>query len=188
MVLPLLLTKLMKLSDAVSGAILRIGELARPPLPSLCAMPESGAVPDREDGVLWAVQTKRRSLERRQWRRIGHPFFNVERKNNIRTCEVCGHFHLRHTICGHCYEKVKLETQQLQEAVQQKLGLQPVEREVALVYQGEPMPPKLDAVAVEVPRPRPAWFSKNLLSRGRTAQPLHGSDTPRDDNPDRSRP
>ncbi|CAN7981395.1 unnamed protein product [Ixodes pacificus] len=100
MMLPLLLTKLMKLSDAVSGAILRIGELARPPLPSLCAMPESGAVPDREDGVLWAVQTKRRSLERRQWRRIGHPFFNVERKNNIRTCEVCGHFHLRHTICG----------------------------------------------------------------------------------------
>uniref|UniRef100_V5HTQ4 Large ribosomal subunit protein bL32m n=1 Tax=Ixodes ricinus TaxID=34613 RepID=V5HTQ4_IXORI len=170
MVLPLLLTKLMKLSDAVSGALLRIGELARPPLPSLCAMPESGAAPEREDGVLWAVQTKRRSLERRQWRRIGHPFYNVERKHNIRTCDVCGHFHLQHTICGHCYEKVKLETQQLQEAVQQKLGLQPVEREVALVYQGELVPPKLDAIAVEVPRPRPAWFSKNLLARGRTAQ------------------
>lgn len=120
--------------------------------------------------MLWAVQTKRRSLERRQWRRIGHPFFNIERKNNIRTCEVCGHFHLRHTVCGHCYEKVKCETELLQQAVQQKLKLQPVEREVALVYQGEPL--RQDALVVEVPRPRPAWFSKNLLTKARTAQPL----------------
>ncbi|CAN7984574.1 unnamed protein product [Ixodes hexagonus] len=183
MALPLLLTKLMKLSDAVSGAIFRIGELARPPLPSLCGMPEARAAwqPERDDGVLWAVQTKRRSLERRQWRRIGHPFFNIERKQNIRTCEVCGHFHLRHTICGHCYDKVKRETELLQEAVQQKLQLQPVEREVALVYRGEPLPARGNAVAVEVPRPRPAWFSKNLLTKARTAQSPPTGGAPHDD-------
>lgn len=38
---------------------------------------------------------------------------------------------------GHCYEKVKLETKEIQEAIQKELGLQPVEENVIVLYDGE---------------------------------------------------
>lgn len=38
---------------------------------------------------------------------------------------------------GHCYEKVKLETKEIQEAIQKELNLQPVEENVIVLYDGE---------------------------------------------------
>lgn len=38
---------------------------------------------------------------------------------------------------GHCYEKVKLETKEMQEAIQKELGLNPVEENVIVLYSGE---------------------------------------------------
>lgn len=66
-------------------------------------------------------------------------------------------------FAGHCYEKVKQETELLRDAIQNELKLDPVEKEVAVVYQGEPRP-ELPLRVVEIPRERPAWFSKNLLA------------------------
>lgn len=166
MSLKVLVSGLCRLSDAVANALLHMGRLARDPVPCLAGIPSSSPSqlePWRDDGLLWAVPTNRRTVERRMWRRIGHPFYKVTRKVNIKSCEACGHFHLRHTICGHCYEKVKQETELLRDAIQNELKLDPVEKEVAVVYQGEPRP-ELPLRVVEIPRERPAWFSKNLLA------------------------
>lgn len=38
---------------------------------------------------------------------------------------------------GHCYEKVKLETKEMQDAIQKELGLSPVEENVIVLYDGE---------------------------------------------------
>lgn len=38
---------------------------------------------------------------------------------------------------GNCYEKVKLETREMQDAIQKELGLNPVEKNVIVLYEGE---------------------------------------------------
>jgi len=38
---------------------------------------------------------------------------------------------------GHCYEKVKLETKEMQDAIQKELGLSAVEENVIVLYDGE---------------------------------------------------
>uniref|UniRef100_A0A131Z6M2 Large subunit ribosomal protein L32 n=1 Tax=Rhipicephalus appendiculatus TaxID=34631 RepID=A0A131Z6M2_RHIAP len=61
----------------------------------------------------------------------------------------------------HCYGKVKQETEQLRDAIAQRLKLEPVETEVVVSYQGEKK--QGHCVVAEVDRPRPAWFTKNLM-------------------------
>lgn len=38
---------------------------------------------------------------------------------------------------AHCYEIVKKETEEMQEAIQTELGLSPVEQDVVVLYEGE---------------------------------------------------
>lgn len=42
-----------------------------------------------------------------------------------------------HYCLGYCYEKVKIETKEMQDAIQQKLGLSAVEEDVIVIYEGE---------------------------------------------------
>ncbi|GAB1866640.1 Large ribosomal subunit protein bL32m [Camponotus japonicus] len=123
-----------------------------------------------KNGILWAVPKKRRTIEKRLSRRFG-----VEKyfwkppvpKTNLLICVNCGHNYKAGRLCGHCYEKVKLETKEIQEAIQKELGLQPVEENVIVLYDGE----KDDKTyqfwksqrVVEMPKKRPSWFHRNLL-------------------------
>lgn len=54
------------------------------------------------DGFLWAVPKHRRTLEKRQKRRFGHPDY-VEKilrpKAYLRTCNVCGDSHEAGVLC-----------------------------------------------------------------------------------------
>lgn len=67
----------------------------------------------------------------------------------------------------------------MQDAIQDKLGLEPVEKEVVVLYEGE----KIDESSeffqskriVEVKKSRPVWFSKNLLQES-TQQPANTDD------------
>lgn len=74
---------------------------------------------------------------------------------------------------AHCYENVRTETEQMQAKIQAQLGLQPVEQEVIVLYEGEkgeqPQEYWHGKRVVEMPKQRPAWFSKNLLQK--TTQP-----------------
>ncbi|KFM78470.1 39S ribosomal protein L32, mitochondrial, partial [Stegodyphus mimosarum] len=58
-------------------------------------------------------------------------------KKNLIVCEACGHFHPVHTVCGNCYNKVKLETESMQDAIMNELKLDPIDKEVVVVYQNE---------------------------------------------------
>lgn len=123
-----------------------------------------------KDGILWAVPKARRSLERRHKRRFGvldyvwKPFIA---KTNILICTNCGHNYEAGRLCGHCYEKVKLETKEMQDAIQKELKLSPVEENVIVLYDGE-KDAQTDKFwknqrVVEMPKKRPAWFHNNLL-------------------------
>lgn len=67
----------------------------------------------------------------------------------------------------------------MQEAIQKELKLSPVENEVVVLYEGE-KDGKTDEFwegkrVVEMEKPRPQWFSKNLLQQT-TQQPATTSD------------
>ncbi|XP_020279669.1 39S ribosomal protein L32, mitochondrial [Pseudomyrmex gracilis] len=122
-----------------------------------------------ENGILWAVPKKRRSLEKRLQRKHGimHYQFKPSLPKKILMCPNCGHNYEPGRLCGHCYEKIKIETKEMQEAIQKELDLSPVEKDVIVLYDGE-----RDAKTekfwknqriVELPKKRPSWFHRSLL-------------------------
>ncbi|EEZ98625.1 large ribosomal subunit protein bL32m [Tribolium castaneum] len=134
------------------------------------------------DGFLWGVPTARRTIEKRMKRKYGHPDYVMkilQPKKNIKTCSECGDDHLIGVLCPTCYKKVIDETKEMQDAIQKELQLSPVENEVVVLYEGEKAG-KPDEFfegkrIVEIPKPRPAWFSKNLLQQT-TQQPATTTD------------
>nr|CAD7600717.1 unnamed protein product [Timema genevievae] len=82
-------------------------------------------------------------------------------------------------IAAHCYDEVRKETEEMQTKIQEGLGLSPVEQEVVVLYEGE----KEAQIAefwqgkriVEMNKPRPSWFSKNLLQKT-TSPPSSSTD------------
>lgn len=67
----------------------------------------------------------------------------------------------------------------MQEKIQNELGLEPVNNEVVVLYQGEKDDKPTEFFEgkriVEMEKPRPSWFSKNLLQET-TQQPATTSD------------
>ncbi|CAD6215514.1 GSCOCG00000323001-RA-CDS [Cotesia congregata] len=123
-----------------------------------------------KDGLLWAVPKSRRSLEKRMKRKYGSPEYNWKPfvpKTNIVPCITCGLDREADKLCQHCYNKVKLETKEMQEVIVNTLGLEPVEKDVVVLYEGEkdkkPAEFWKGQRIVELPKPRPAWFHSNLM-------------------------
>nr|AGM32493.1 39S ribosomal protein L32-like protein [Coptotermes formosanus] len=134
------------------------------------------------DGFLWGVPTKRRSVEKRLNRKFGYPEYVYKLilpKRNLLVCNTCGHHYEANHLCPHCYAKVRAETEAMQSAIQAELGLNPVEQEVVVLYEGE----KTEQPAefwkgkriIEMKKERPSWFSKNLLEKS-TAEPSSSGD------------
>jgi len=119
------------------------------------------------NGILWAVQTHRRSAERRLTRKLSENKLTKPKKNLV-ICNVCGHFHEVHTICGNCYQKVQEETELMKESIQQEWKLDLVDKEVIVVYNNDT---KDDSEywngkrIVEMKKERPEWFHHNLKVR-----------------------
>ncbi|XP_008210206.1 39S ribosomal protein L32, mitochondrial [Nasonia vitripennis] len=132
-----------------------------------------------DNGFLWAVPKHRRSLEKRLNRKFGWPKYNwkpLVPKTNLLMCRACGHYHESFTICGHCYEKVKAETLEIQKAMDQQLKLDPVKDDIVVLYEGEVHESTQfwkNQRIVEVPKKRPSWFQQNLLES--TTQKLSDS-------------
>jgi len=118
-------------------------------------------------GFLWAVQTNRRSLERRLWRRIMHPFYQVKLRHDLKACTDCGSLHEGHTVCGVCYEKVKMESKEIQDLMVEHWQWTPVDKDTVVKYQGETVTEEERKCKqiVELPRPRPKFFSDNLTQK-----------------------
>ncbi|XP_011505544.1 PREDICTED: 39S ribosomal protein L32, mitochondrial [Ceratosolen solmsi marchali] len=121
------------------------------------------------DGLLWAVPKHRRPLEKRLSRKFGFPQYNwkpLVPKTNLLMCKRCGHFHESYTICGHCYQKVKEESEAIHKAIDQ-LKVEPINNELVILYEGEKKlkPDQFwqGRPIVELPKKRPTWFHQNLL-------------------------
>ncbi|XP_053692797.1 39S ribosomal protein L32, mitochondrial [Sabethes cyaneus] len=124
------------------------------------------------DGILWAVPKHRRTVEKRLKRKYGTPEYKLKilvPKKHLRICSNCGSDHEVGILCPTCYKKVRTETEQIQEKIQAELGLDPVDKEVVVLYdrEKEDQPEEfwMGKRIVEMPKTRPNWFSKNLLQR-----------------------
>ncbi|XP_055526149.1 39S ribosomal protein L32, mitochondrial [Wyeomyia smithii] len=124
------------------------------------------------DGILWAVPKHRRTVEKRLKRKYGSPEYKLKilvPKKHLRICSTCGSDHEVGILCPTCYKKVRTETEQIQDKIQAELGLDPVDKEVVVLYdrEREDQPEEfwMGKRIVEMPKTRPIWFSKNLLQR-----------------------
>lgn len=126
------------------------------------------------DGFLWAVPKSRRSVERRQKRKYGDPEKwknqkTIRKLEHLLVCDTCGNFREMGIICAHCYDKVRKETESIKEKIMKKLHLKPIESEVVVLYDGEKVEESekfwRGKSIVEMEKPRPQWFSKNLLQK-----------------------
>lgn len=93
----------------------------------------------------------------------------IQRKTHLQICETCGNHKEIGILCAFCYDKVRKETAAIKEKILKKLHLKPVETEVVVLYDGE-RPEGAEEFwegkrIVEMEKPRPQWFSKNLLQR-----------------------
>ncbi|KAK2190775.1 hypothetical protein NP493_69g05027 [Ridgeia piscesae] len=139
-------------------------------LPQTVSQPQSIIDDIFGDGFFWAVPKARRSLERRRTRRNGSTKLEhwATPRKNIKECLVCGHWHLAHTICGNCYDKVRKETEEMRATMNKNdRDYNAPHTEVVYVYQGEEKDTELlkGKYVVEVDKPRPEWFSKFLLTK-----------------------
>ncbi|XP_055638743.1 39S ribosomal protein L32, mitochondrial [Toxorhynchites rutilus septentrionalis] len=129
------------------------------------------------DGILWAVPKHRRTIEKRLKRKYGTPEYKSKiflPKTHLRVCSSCGSDYEVGVLCPTCYKKVRDETEQIQDKIQAKLGLNPVDKEVVVLYDREKDEHSEEfwqgKRIVEMEKSRPVWFSKNLLQRS-TQQP-----------------
>ncbi|KAG8313680.1 54S ribosomal protein L32, mitochondrial [Homalodisca vitripennis] len=52
-------------------------------------------------------------------------------------CRSCGDHYVAGHLCTTCYSKVKKETEEMHKEIEAELGLDPVDKEVVVLYQGE---------------------------------------------------
>ncbi|CRK89973.1 CLUMA_CG003701, isoform A [Clunio marinus] len=128
------------------------------------------------DGFLWAVPKHRRSIEVRMKRKYGSPQYKMKtlyENKKLQICDTCGNYYESGILCGFCYDKVRKETTLIKEKIMKKLHLKPIDSDVVVLYEGE-KGEHADEFwegkrIVEMEKPRPQWFSKNLLQK--TTQP-----------------
>lgn len=124
------------------------------------------------DGFLWAVPKFRRSLEKRMKRRFGTPGMHEKihrAKEYLVECDYCGDFFEPKSICATCYNKVRTETNAIKDKIMKKIGLKPDDKEIVVLYDGEKGETSSEfwngKRIVEMEKPRPNWFSKNLMQK-----------------------
>ncbi|XKL59205.1 hypothetical protein PGB90_000221 [Kerria lacca] len=127
-----------------------------------------------QENILWAVPKKRRSLEKRMTRKFGlldrHSKLFLKQKDLL-VCIHCGCDYKRGYLCKNCYTKVMDETKRMQDRISEELKLDPIDKEVVVLYKGEKDESQefwKDKRIVEMPVERPVWFSKNLLQKSTT--------------------
>lgn len=123
--------------------------------------------------MLWAVPKHRRTIEKRMTRKYGNPgdafVKTLQKKQHLQECDTCGNHKEAGTLCPYCYDKVRKETESIKDQIMKKLGLGPADTDVVVLYDGE----KKEGAEefwkgkriIEMEKPRPMWFSKNLLQK-----------------------
>ncbi|KAK9503909.1 hypothetical protein O3M35_010371 [Rhynocoris fuscipes] len=125
-----------------------------------------------KDAFLFAVPKSRRTVQKRRKRKFGVPEYHWKMlvpKTNILVCNTCGHYHEAGVICGNCYKTIRQETEAIQKAIEAELKLEPITKEVVVLYDNEIEGKSSEfwqgKRIVEMKKERPSWFSKNLLQK-----------------------
>nr|CAG4645934.1 EOG090X0IGM [Lynceus sp. MCZ IZ 141354] len=134
---------------------------------------------EKSKGIMWAVPHCRRSVEKRLCRKFGAENWGTSKlikpKLDLQVCMTCGHHHEYNRLCGHCYAQIDKETKLMQAEIDKNLGVSPIEKEVAVLYEGEKEQQSDDFFegkhVIEMKKPRPSWFSQNLLQKTAPAAP-----------------
>lgn len=125
-----------------------------------------------KEGMLWGVPKKRPTIERRLQKRFGVPRYPdnnrlLKTRSDLIICERCGDHHEAFSICRTCYIEVKTETEKIKGEIKAQTNpLEPKEKEVFLKFENENANEHVDNCRIiEIARPRPKWFTKNLLAK-----------------------
>merc|ERR1712038_514881 len=125
------------------------------------------------DGLTWMqVAKKRRSLEKRMSRKyakaqeIWGTSKLLKSNRDIRVEHSTAEYFLKNTLELKSYKRIMEETREIQQRTKEAFGIQPKNKEVIVLYDGEE--DSFDSskkLALEMPKERPAFFSKNLLQK-----------------------
>lgn len=120
------------------------------------------------NGILWGTPVHKTTKPRKMIRKHA-VHYTLRPPQNLIPCTKCGSWHLKHTICGFCYKKVKEATEQIKE---QLLKYNPFagelqDRETEVLFKNDPRPTggEQNLRILEIPKERPEWFSKDLKKR-----------------------
>lgn len=97
----------------------------------------------------------------KEWGTFKYPVMNRKLRVDHKTGEV---FRLG-VVAPMFYEQVKRETQEIQAKMSETFGLAPKDKEVIIKYENEEDPLDGNRKVVEMPKPRPSFFSSNLSER-----------------------
>ncbi|CAF1644659.1 unnamed protein product [Adineta ricciae] len=144
-----------------------------PATPSAILPPQS-YLPDTS---ILLTQKHRATIERRRIRRHSNLPMSLMKKlgtprQDLHQCLECGTWHEKKTICGHCYDRIRKETQLLRDSYLNKdeWNHNHPQQEVVYVYKDDQKIVDENKRIVEVPRERPSWFSKNLIPKINTTK------------------
>lgn len=132
---------------------------------------EESKSPSLWDGILWAVPKQRKTIERRLKSKFGvekwgHPGYKMLKPRfDLVTCETCGNYKEKASLCLHCYNRVKAESVEIKEAMAREYNLNPVDKDWEIRYKSDPKEDVSDKILVEMDKERPSWFSKGLLTK-----------------------
>lgn len=145
-----------------------------PSVPSPSSSPQSW-LPDMS---ILLAQKHRATIERRRIRRHADLPMSLMIKygtarQDLHQCLECGTWHEKKTICGHCYDRIRQETETMKKSYpdQDEFHYNHPQQEIVYVYRNDP--PLTDSTnkrIVEIPRERPSWFSKNLIPKINTSK------------------
>ena len=130
-----------------------------------------------EQSILWNTPKHRKTIEKRTMAKYGGRQWGSEKlfkvNHRIRTDYKTGEYFELGKLAPKTYKKVMEET----EAIKNKMikafgsGLQPIDKEVVVMYENEKNEDAKNAnkLVVEMEKPRPSFFTQNLLQKARTS-------------------
>ena len=125
-----------------------------------------------ERAIVWNTPKKRKTTERRNMARFGGKEWGTMKlipiNHKIRTDHKTGEFFELGRLAPLTYEKVMSETKAIQDKIQEAFGFskQPMDKDIVVQYEGDKSEESNKKV-IEMEKPRPSFFSSNLLQQAR---------------------
>lgn len=149
----------------------------------------SGNLDEIWDGMLWNTPKQRKNIKRKYRERYGEPFKwgngrFIRENRKIRVDHATGHHFELGKLSQFTYNQVMEETKSIQDAILEAFGrFQPKDKEVRIIYENETAKKDDNVMPVEIPKPRPVFFSPNLVQKTRVPSDSETNTTVRPSGP-----